>query len=156
MYQEQELLDIRSQQKRRWLILSIPALLLLVSLVASLILRQQVMTDVFTLLLGGLLIAGYDLGIKPLRCYERHLNNVLHGRIHELTCRYSHIDEEISLVDGVSYRAMTFITYDEKHKPFERMFYFDVQKPVPELPEGAEVRVVYHDHELADLALVGG
>ena len=81
---------------------------------------------------------------------------MLHGRIHELTCRYSHIDEEISLVDGVSYRAMTFITYDEKHKPFERMFYFDVQKPVPELPEGAEVLVVYHDHELADLALVGG
>lgn len=156
MYQEQELTNIQSQQKKRWLLLMIPCAALLIGLIASLFVRQEAVTDALTLALGILLIFCYDLCIKPLRCYERHLNNVLHGRVHELTCAYSHMDEDISLVDGVAYRAMTFITYDEKNKPFERMFYFDVQKPVPEIPAGAKVCVTYHDHELADLRLCEG
>lgn len=153
MYQEQELTAIRAQEKKRWMLLMIPCAVLFIGLIASLFLRQEVVTDVLTLVLGVLLIFCYDLCIKPLRCYERHLNNVLHGRTHELTCEYSHLDEDVSLVDGVAYRAMTFISYDEKNKPFERMLYFDVQKPVPEIPQGATVTVTYHDHELADLRL---
>lgn len=151
MYQEQDLLAIRAQQKKRWVLLGVPALVMLAGLVATLVLRMEVATDVLTLLIGVLLIFGYDMFIKPLRRYERHLNNVLHGRTHELVCQYDHTDEALSIVDGVAYRAMTFITRDEKNKVFERLFYYDAQKPLPDLQQGAMVQVVYHDHELASV-----
>lgn len=154
MYTQQELTDIRNQQKKRWLALAVPLLALLIALIFSLVYRSRSVTIAATLLAGVILIAGNDLLIRPLRCYERHLNNVLHGRLHDVKCTYTRIDDEISLVDGVAYRAMTFLTYDEKHKPYDLLFYLDAQKPVPEIPQGAQVRVTYHDHQIAALTVL--
>jgi len=154
MYTEQELTGIQSQQKKRWVALAVPEVVLLAGLVASLMVRQERVTVIITLVMGVLMIAGYDLFIKPLRCYEKHLSNVLHGRIHEVECNYARTDEEISLVDGVAYHAMTFTTVDEKNKPYDLLFYYDAEKPLPNIPEGAKVKVTYHDHEVAALSVL--
>lgn len=149
MYTEQDLEAIRAQKKRRWWGLAVPAAICLVVVIVSVAMRQQLLTDVATILLGVILIAGYDLLIKPLRCYERHLNDILHGRTHELTdCMFDHLDEEVSVVDGVSYYGMTVICEEEPGKPYDRLFYYDAQKPRPNLTKGTPLRLIYHDREL--------
>lgn len=151
MYTEQDLNDIRAQQKKRWTILLIPIAFLLAVLIAAVIVRIELLADAATLLIGILLIAGYDLAIKPLHCYEIHLRNVLHGMTHDLDCEFSTFSEDISEVDGVNYYTMTVVCHDEKDKPFDRMFYYDVEKPLPAFAPGQKLHLVYHDHELASV-----
>ena len=78
-------------------------LILLIPLVAGLLIRVEWMTSVSTILIGVVLIAGYDLAIKPLHCYEQHLNNCLHGRTRECELPFLRLSENIDLVDGVRY-----------------------------------------------------
>lgn len=151
MYTEQDLTIIRSQIKKRWLIIAIPCALLLALIIVFVIRRSELLTDVATLLLGVILIAGYDLFIKPLRCYKTHLNNVLHGITHELEAEYSNFSEDTSMVDGVVYKTLTVICYDEKNKPYDRMFYYDNELPLPVFTPGQMLKIVYHDHELASV-----
>ena len=54
------------------------------------------------------------------------------------------------VVDGVKYRAMTTLEPGKKD-PIERMFYFDLNKPFPDLKPGDPLHVVYHDHEVVSL-----
>ena len=150
MYTEQELNDLNRQIKRRWLMMLLPLLLMLALIVTALIIRSELMADLATLLLGGLMILSYETAIKPLLCYRRLLNGLLHGRNHELDCEYSRIDDEISLVEGVNYWAVTVICDDEK-TPYERLFYLDAQKPRLQLAAGTPVHLVYHDRMLREI-----
>lgn len=155
MYTEQELTGIRQQQKRRWIALWVPVALMVAAIVVILVIRgmrqmpdkpAEIAVQVLTILIGVLLLGGWGMLIKPLHCYERHINNLLHGRTHVFEeGTFSAMEEDESLVDGVAYYALTLHCLDEKKKPYERLFYYDVQKPKPELQDGDPVRVVYHD-----------
>lgn len=151
MYTEEDLTAIRAQQKKRWLILSIPAAVLLAAIVVSLILRMEWLTTTCTILLGCMIIFGYEMLIRPLHCYETHINNALHGRCRELEGEYVSLSEDISVVDGVRYRAMTIREEQQDDDPCDRMLYFDVTKPFPDIAAGRRVRVVFHDREVADI-----
>jgi len=159
MYREDELTAIREQQKKRWMTALIPCALLLITIIIAFTIRgpksendrlAMIIVIVCTILMGGLLIFTWALKIKPLRCYEKHINNLLHGRTHEFDeGTYSHMDSDISLVDGVEYYALYLTTFDEKKKKtYERLFYYDALKPKPEFAEGQPVHVVYHDKEI--------
>lgn len=151
MYSESDLTAIRMQQKKRWALLAIPAGLLLITVVVSFLLRVEWVTTSATILLGVVLIAGHDLLIKPLRDYETHLNNVLHGRTHELTCIFDRFSPEVSVVDGVKYHSIIVLDTDERGKPYERLFYYDCEKPEPDFQKGEAVKVVHHSRELGSI-----
>lgn len=149
MYTQQDLTAIRAQAKKRWIMLCIPSALFIVGVIVSLVVRNEIATDVFSLLLGVTLIAGYDLLIKPLNCYARMLDGLLNGITHEITdCTFTHLDEDVSLVEGVAYYGMTVTFIDEKNKPYDRLFYYDAQKPRISFPVGTPLRLVYHDRSL--------
>lgn len=154
MYTENDLKVIGAQLKKRWTLLLVPVLALLAVVVVGVTQRNEIMTTVATILAGVLLIAGYDLAIKPLRCYQHHLNNVLHGITHELTAPYLATSEDVSEVDGVLYYTLTVSCLDEKNKPYDRMFYYDKERPRPTFAAGQMVHLVYHDHELASIEAV--
>ena len=163
MYTEQELQAVQAQQKRRWMAVGIPSVLMLIALIVVLVIRgnggmadtpAQITVDALTILIGVTLIAGWGLFIKPLHCYQRHIENLLHGRTH--VCEdgtFCHLDEDESTVDGVSYYALTLNCLDEKQKPYERLFYYDVQKPRPDFKEGDPLRIVYHDRFIGQVEL---
>lgn len=142
---------LNAQLKKRWTILLIPCAILAAVLVYSLTIRLEWLSDGATIAIGALLIAGYDLFIKPLNCYRRHLRNVLRGRVREAELPFVALSEDIYLVDGVSYRALTCLDYDGKGRPYDRLFYFDVLKPFPDFKEGELLRIVHHDLVVADL-----
>lgn len=133
IYTEADFLAITRQQRKRWLLIAIPRLILLIPLVAGLLIRVEWMTSVSTILIGVILIAGYDLAIKPLHCYEQHLNNCLHGRTRECELPFLRLSENIDLVDGVRYRQLLCSDTDGKGRPYERLFYFDALAEFPQV-----------------------
>ena len=154
MYTESDLQLVLAQRKRRWTILMIPIAALAAVLICSLILRVEWLTTATTIVGGVLLIAGHDLCIKPLTDYAAHVDNMLHGRRREIELPFASISQDISLVDGVRYYAMTASDFDEKGKPYERLFYFDAEKPFPGFEKGDMLHIVFHDKEIASVTRV--
>lgn len=151
IYIEADFLAITRQQRKRWLLIAIPCLILLIPLVAGLLIRVEWMTSVSTILIGVILIAGYDLAIKPLHCYEQHLNNCLYGRTRECELPFLRLSENIDLVDGVRYRQLLCSDTDGKGRPYERLFYFDALAEFPQVNEGDMLHIVHHDLAVADV-----
>ena len=151
IYSEADYTAIIAQQRKRWLILIIPCILLAAVLVVSLIVRMEWLTSLSTILIGVLLIAGYDLFIKPLNCYARHLRHCLHGRTRECELPYIRLSENIDVVEGVRCRQLLCADLDAKGRPYERLFYFDAEKTFPEVNEGDLLHIVHHDLAVANI-----
>lgn len=154
IYTEADYAEIVKQQQKRWLLIALPCVLLLVVLFLALMNRVEWLTTVSTILIGVILIAGYDLAIKPLHCYEMHLNSCLHGRTRECELPFIRLSENVDLVDGVHFRQLLCKDMDAKGRPYERMFYFDMEKSFPDVQEGDMLHIVHHDLNVADVYLV--
>ena len=59
-------------------------------------------------------------------------------------------------MDGVLCRTVTVIDHDhdDNEKPYERIFYFDVLKPFPDLTPGQKLHVVFHDRAVVSLEAI--
>lgn len=145
IYTENDLNAIRQQKNKRWCILLIPCAVLLAVLIYSLVIRVEWLTTACTILIGALLIAGYDFAIKPLRCYQTHLKNCLHGHTRECELPFVSISEDVDMVDGVPCRQMLCEDVDGKGRPYERLFYFDAEKDFPAVRPGQMLHIVHHD-----------
>ncbi len=153
IYTEADYTAICQQKKKRWRLLLIPILILMVLMVVSLVIRSEVMTIACTILAGVTLIAGYDFSIKPLRCYKQYLNDLLHGRTRECELTFIHLSEDVNVVDGVPCRALTCNDLDAKGRPYERLFYFDAQKDFPACQPGDLLHITHHELNVADVEL---
>ncbi|MBQ8555092.1 MAG: hypothetical protein IJ438_04370 [Clostridia bacterium] len=151
LYTEAEHSQLRQQMRRRWIVIAIPCVILLIVMVYSAVIRLEWLTSAAIIGIGVILIAGYDFAIKPLRCYDRHVDNALHGRTREAELPFVALSEDISVVDGVSYRALTCSDIDGKGRPYDRLFYFDALKTLPDFKEGEMVRITHHDLEITDI-----
>lgn len=151
MYTDADFYAIDAQVKKRWGILSIPCVLLLAILVASLVLRIQWLTILCTLLCGGALIFFYDLFLKPLCCYRCLMRNILTGIRRETDAIFSSFSTEVAQVEGVDYYTMNVVCQDDEGEDYDRFFYFDIQKPFPPLKAGEPIRVIYHDRMVCDI-----
>ena len=118
LFSAQDQAAIRAQLKKRLILVLIPVLVLLGAAIYFAIQRNEVVTDVLTIVSLAVLIFCYDLFLKPLRCYQRHLNNVISGRRRAVDLPFLAISDDISLVDGVPYRAMTCTDLDAKGRPY--------------------------------------
>lgn len=153
IYTQADYTAIVRQQRKRWLILGIPCAILMAVLIFSLFIRKEWLTSASTILIGALLIAGYDLAIKPLHCYEIYLKNCLYGRTQTCVLPFIRLSENIDMVDGVRCRQLICSDIDTKNRPYERLFYFDAEKEFPAVKEGDMLHIVHHDLSVADVYL---
>lgn len=151
IYSPEDLQVIRDQIRMRWIAVAIPCVILLALLIASLVVRVEALTTVCTILIGAILIFCWDLFLKPLNCYRKYLDNVLHGRKHEAVLPFVALSEDVNVVDGVPCHALTCQDTDAKGRPYDRLFYFDAHKDFPAFQEGEMLRVVHHDLIVADV-----
>ena len=151
VYSEQDLTQISAQQRKRWCLLGLPALILLAFLIVSVVKRSETVSTILTLILGVLLIGGWDLFIKPLHCYQKHINDMMRGITHQVDCTFERFDAETSTVDGVCFYAMNVVCTDEDGKPYDRLFYYDAEKPLPNWRKGTPLHVTYHDRMIANV-----
>ena len=151
LYTEKDLQAIRGQLKRRLYGMLAVSVVFLCAIIFTLTLddhkenRPEALTTAITLVWGFVLIAGWDLLCRPLRCYVKHLNSALHGRTHEVAVEFSRASEEKSVVDGVTYRDLVFLGDADKHGDRERMFYWDAELDDPPFREGEQVTLQYYD-----------
>ncbi len=151
LYSEQKWNDIRAQLNRRQAVLLGIMIALLGGIVWFLATenhkdhRPEIQVTLLVILLCASVIFFYDVFLRPLRAYARHVDSSLHGRAHEVTVVFDHVNEEESLVDGVSYRDLIFLGEADKHGDRERMFYWDSELPLPSFSRGQEVTLRYFD-----------
>lgn len=151
IYTEADYAAIRKQMTKRWLLLLIPIAVLVIVLVYSLIVRVEWLTSASTIVIGAILIAGYDLAIKPLGCYAHHLDNSLHGRTRECELPFISLSENVDVVDGVRFRQLLCADEDAKGRPYERLFYFDAEKQFPDARPGDMMHIVHHDLSVTNI-----
>ncbi|MBQ4580536.1 MAG: hypothetical protein IJA83_07720 [Clostridia bacterium] len=151
IYTEADYTAISAQHKKRWLALAIPCVLLLAVLIYSLCVRIEWLTSVSTILIGVILIAGYDFAIKPIFCYQRHLNHCLHGRTRDCELPFIRLSENIDVVDGVRFRQLLCADVDGKNRPYERLFYFDAEKEFPAVKEGDMLHIDHYELAVANV-----
>lgn len=88
LFSAQDQAAIRAQLKKRLILVLIPVLVLLGAAIYFAIQRNEVVTDVLTIVSLSALIFCYDLFLKPLRCYQRHLDNVISDAAARWICRF--------------------------------------------------------------------
>ncbi len=156
MYQEQELQREKDAIRRRCILTVIPCVIMLGVMIWSLTVRMQWLTDVSCVLFLGMIVFFYELTIRPVIAYARHMDQMLHGITHDVECRFSSIDPDESLVENVRFRAIHVLCRGEnpESEEYDRLFYYDALKPLPEFAPGQMVRVTYHDRQVADIRAV--
>lgn len=151
IYSENDLNAIKQQKNKRWILLAIPCMLLLAVMLYSLMIRLEWLTSGSTVLLGVLLIAGYDFAIKPLACYQRHLTSSLHGRTRACDLPFVSLSENVDMVEGIRCRQLLCSDTDNKGRPYDRLFYFDAEKEFPDVQAGDMLHIVHYDLIVANL-----
>ena len=151
IYTENDLNAIKQQKHRRWTALLIPCVILLAVMIYSFVIRLEWLTSAATILIGVLLIAGYDFAIKPLACYQRHLQNSLHGRTRECELPFVSLSENVDLVEGVRCRQLLCADVDGKGRPYDRLFYFDAEKEFPDVKPGTLLHIVHYDLTVSNI-----
>lgn len=145
MYTESDLDALRRQISRRWITLLLPAAVFFALSLFFAIQRNEPLTVAFSLLCGALLIAGWGLAVKPVSAYARHVDAMLHGISHTIEADYLSLDADESMVDGNRFRAIRVTCVDDEDKPYERLFYWDAEKPLPAFEAGQRLSIRYHD-----------
>lgn len=151
IYTEKDLAAIRKQKQRILLSMGIPCALLLAVMVYAVCIRLEWLTTAATILMGVIMIAGYDLVLKPVLCYERHLNNCLHGRTRSCELPFVSLSEHVDLVEGLQCRQLLCADVDGKGRPYERLFYFDAHKEFPDAKPGDPLHIDHHDLYVANV-----
>lgn len=148
MYTEQDYQEIRSQIRNRLIALGVPALLMLAGVIVSFIFRIRWVTIGATILLGAYCIFVYGMLLSPLIAYERHLDNVLHGRVRTTTGAFKEWEEETVMRDGVKFIPLLLSVDNMEDPEDDRLFYYDANLPRPDWQQGDRLTVTAHDKAL--------
>ena len=151
LYTAGDLESARSQLKKRLAVLLLLSAVFLAAFIYTLMIdnhrenRPEALSTVVLLLWGFAMIFGWDLFCRPVRCYIKHLQSALHGRVHEVSVIFDRAGEDLSVVDGVQYRDLVFLGEADKHGDRDRLFYWDAELENPPFRKGDQVLVRYYD-----------
>ena len=155
LYNEERFAALKKQIGKRQTAVLLTALLFLAGLILLLALddhrenRPAVPATLLTVFGGSAIVFLWDLTVRPLRSYAKHQDAALHGRTHETVAVFDRFGTEDSVIDGITYRDLIFLGEADKHGERERMFYWDMELPLPSFTQGQEIRLTYFDRFLS-------
>ena len=124
----------------------------LAGIIVSFVLRIKLLTIVLSILLGIVVIFFYNMRVSPVTAYRRYLRNIRTGLQRETQGVVVSFDPEETFKEGVRFRPLV-INVDPKMDPEgERLFYFDLCKPLPAVQAGDSVHVVSHGNYVLTIA----
>ena len=142
-YSENDLQQISSQLKKRYLVLGCIMAVILVLVVVSFIMRIEWLSVASVFLLCAAAVFVIDLFCLPLHRYKKLVVSALTGRTHVETLEFSGAEPDSSVVDGVTCRGLIFLGSPDKHGTREQRFYWDEELPLPAFHEGDQVTLKY-------------
>ena len=143
LYSPEILSGIGRQLKKRWIILAIVVVPLLIVFIFSMIQRIKWLSMASVVLAGAFAIFWIELFCVPKIRYRSLVRTALSGRHHVQTMEFSRVDPDPCLVDGVSCYSLIFLGEPDRHGSRERLFYLDRSLPLPELVPGRNYDVRY-------------
>jgi len=160
MYSQSDLDSIQVLLKKRWLAAGAPAAVVLVSAIAVFIYGQLnrndslwMLTAALTILGGSYFLLFYGVYVRPASIYKKHVLYMLNGRKRETTGVFKAFSDLVVDRDGLEVRSM-LLNVGEKDLPEDdRLFYYDIYKPVPDFPLGCRVTVTSNDKMVANMQL---
>ncbi|MDR0898577.1 MAG: hypothetical protein LBN04_12085 [Oscillospiraceae bacterium] len=155
----------RNQRRMRQtgLVLGGIALLMLAGIIAALLWRDathmhnpnelpsQLLAMGITLLGGGLLIFLWGMKLTPLLKYRKYLREIRAGLNHQVEGTVSHIDEDTTSREGLSFFALLVNVGDPENPEDDRLLYWDGQLAKPGLMPGQRVRILAHGNDIIGL-----
>ena len=148
MYQEAEMAAVNAQLRRRWILFLIPCLALLACQIFGIIHRNQILTSFAGAVLLAVFLFVFEMLILPLYRYRHFLHEMLYGPRHDIEGDYLSTESDDSVIEGVTFRGLHFTCLDDNQDPYDRLFYLDRTKPLPQLNEGQHVTVTFHDRQI--------
>ncbi len=143
LYSPEILSGIGRQLKKRWIILAVVVVPLLIIFIFSMIQRIKWLSMASVVLAGVFAIFWIELFCVPKIRYRALVRTALSGRHHVQTMEFSRVDPDPCLVDGVSCYSLIFLGEPDRHGSRERLFYLDRSLPLPELVPGRNYDVRY-------------
>ena len=93
---------------------------------------------------GGAFLFLFGVWAKPALDYLRHVERMLYGRKRETVGVLTRFSPELCERDGLWCHAM-MVNLGSGEEEDDRLFYYDDEKPAPQLPIGTRVRVESND-----------
>ena len=101
-------------------------------------------TAALPILGGGAFLFLFGVWAKPALDYLRHVERMLYGRKRETVGVLTRFSPELCERDGLWCHAM-MVNLGSGEEEDDRLFYYDDEKPAPQLPIGTRVRVESND-----------
>lgn len=154
LYNEETFLALKKQIAKRQRLVLMAALIFLAALILVLSMddhkanRPMLAATLIVIFGCSAVVFLWDLTVRPLRSYAKHQDAALHGRAHDVVAVFERFGTENSVIDGITYRDLIFLGEADKHGDRERMFYWDMELPLPGFTQGQEIRLTYYDRFL--------
>lgn len=150
MYTQNDLEEISVQLRRRVGLWALPQLPLLAALIYSLIIRNQVLTIVISVLMGWIAVFAAGVSIAPVAAYHKYLRGLLSGRKRELSGVFKGFDIDTVMRDKVRYVPLMLNVGDIDEPKDDRLLYWDANLPLPDWQLGDKLWISSHDKSVAD------
>ena len=143
LYSEKDIIQINQQLKKRYTVIFIIFALFLALVIWSFVVRIQWLSMVAVFLAGVTFIFGIDVFCLPLHRYRKLITSALTGRTHTGAFEFKEAESDISMIDGISCKSLIFLGEPDKHGSREQRFYWDAERPLPDLKPGDPVSLKY-------------
>lgn len=158
-YQQSELTEARKELKKRRTLVYIPVGLLIGCAIAAFILCRQARMESGWLIVSGFVVAAgavfiffYDVYIKPVKLYARHIDTMLNGRLRETAGVIKEISPDLCDKDGLRCYTVWLNVGDKGLEEDDRLFYLVSHKPIPNIAVGTKVTVMSNDKMISSIA----
>jgi hypothetical protein len=151
---------ITEQKKRRWLVVLPTALLLALAFASFVWFRLHHSTSgwpwtaLLTVLSGAYFIFFYEVYLRPVSLYRRHVEYMLTGKKREAVGFLREVSDTPIDKDGMDCFSITINIGQNQNPDDDRLFYLDALKPMPVWPLGSYIKVSSNDRMVADLELI--
>lgn len=152
MYSEKDYQNASKQAKVRLITLILAAILLIVAII---IINRQRMQYIAMAIGAVGFIACYFLcsfKVTPWLRYNRFMREMKHGQRRKTECDFHNFSSETRMHDGVEVYEMIVSVGDAEED--ERLYYWDVDKPQPQLKEGDRLCVESFGNFVVSLQLI--
>ena len=112
--------------------------------------RMELACTLFTFFAGAPLIFFIYVYLVPPVVYRRFLKEMHKGQQRENFGDFARIEEDVAVRDGLNFLPLIIIG----EEGFEHRFYWDVQKPTPDIAVGARLKITTYGQSIKKLEVL--
>lgn len=161
MYNQHDLDEVQAQLKKHRVIALVPLALLLAAGIAVFVVGHMhrsdsawMLSSLLTILGGGWYLLVYGLSIKPAKAYRTLIQDMMNGRLRQTDGIFKSFAQETCEREGLPFHALMLNVGDRDDGEDDRLFYWDAQKPLPQIQLGSRVSVFSNDNRISRMELL--